>query len=210
MKKYILFLLCAVMPCAGFSMADHTPPVYGVPTLYGEYEVSSDDVRRANQMYGDVPVARTGAKPRAIRIDAPANKKSTAKHVKQQKKAMKKKSAKKKSVPVAKKQVARAGQEMPVTVPYAKEGVEKTVDSSKTKKVRIVAVKSFTPGAVVVPPVEPNPIAADIAHQATYKLDVDAYCMTPDFAPRGKMPDGFVLMPGRPDLMSCVPAKPKK
>ncbi len=50
-----------------FAMADRTPPVYGVPTLYGEYEVSSDDTHRAAKMYGDAP------HPAAIRAGAVKN-----------------------------------------------------------------------------------------------------------------------------------------
>lgn len=173
-----------------FAMADRTPPVYGVPTLYGEYELSTDDTRRASKMYGVSP------HPAAIRAGAVKNT-PAAKHpikAKKTKAAVKKKTAKKsKSLPVKQVKVAK---ELPV---------QKQTESIKEASVVAPKEVEVTP---VVPVVPAAPVAAqaavDIAAHASNRVDIDSFCTQRKPQGRGNLPDGIIMMPGRPDLMSCT------
>lgn len=185
MKKiYALFGMCF---CATnvFAMADSTPPVYGVPTLYGEYEISSDDTRRASNMYGNIQ-----KHPAAIRAGVIKNT-PTAKHpVKAKKAAPKKKKAKKKQVPAKTSVVAQQS--------------ESVIDKNVPEMVVVsVAPAPVDTKAVVAVP-RPSQDAIDIAVHAANKTDTESFCTQIKRQGKGNLPDGIIMMPGRPDLMSCV------
>ncbi|MDE6250054.1 MAG: hypothetical protein K2M34_00255 [Alphaproteobacteria bacterium] len=185
--KIIYSMFCAFCITANaFAMADRTPPVYGVPTLYGEYEVSADDAARASKMYGNTP------RPAAIRAGAIKNT-PVAKHpVKAKKTAAKKKTAKKsKQVSVKKVKVAKL-------VP-ASEQTENIKDVS-------VAQKDVDKTPVVVSQHVPvaSQDAVEIAARAAHRVDIESFCTQKKPQGRGNLPDGIIMMPGRPDLMSCT------
>ena len=169
-----------------FAMADRTPPVYGVPTLYGEYEVSIDDTVRASKMYGDVP------RPAAIRAGTIKNT-PVAKHPVKAKKTIAKKKAVKKSKNTSVKKVTKAAKK--ISVP---ENNESVTDVS-------VAMKEVdkTPVAAQYVPVASQD-AVDIAARAANKVDIESFCTQKKPQGRGNLPDGIIMMPGRPDLMSCT------
>ncbi len=179
MKMLKFILLAIFIPSLAFSMADSQPPVYGIPTLYGEYEISGDDVRRASNMYGVAPVSR----PAPVRVGT-AQKSHAAKHpVKPKKVTPKKKKAKQK--PVIKQL----------------ESV-KLVEKEQLPEPVVVAVVPV-PVETKSEPV-PSPVANVIAEHAADKIDVESFCIHNRPQGNANLPDGIILMPGRPDLMSCV------
>lgn len=214
MIKFFMLIISVIMPMAVFAMADYTPPVYGRPTLYGEYEITKSDVARAGNMYGNAP--------RAINAGN-GTKNAAAKHPVKPKKAK----------PKARKSSARAGRKVPTPVrtltaagtPAAvkpkpavivkegdKESVKVLVDVAPEKKIdvpqaeqKIAPTESTTASTQAVTPKTniPGEYAADIKGVLSNKYDVSSYCV-PISEGDGKIPDGFVLMPGRPDLMSCT------
>jgi len=183
MRKIILtvFLL---LPVVAFAMGNTRTPVYGRPTLYGEYEISAADTRHAAAMYGAVPQNPAAKMP--VKVKKVASKNS----IKKKKKTAVKAEAKKKAPMRAVKKVAA-----PVMVKKAEE-----------QKVEI-AVKEPAPVVEPVPahaPAAPSPVAVSIAASAAgAPHDIDAFCTQRGGRGAGRLPDGFVLMPGRPDLMSC-------
>lgn len=181
-KKCYFFAACFLVMNA-FAMADKTPPVYGVPTLYGEYEISPDDTRRASDMYG-------ASSKRAAPIRAGAAKNANvAKHpVKAKKVAPKKKKAK-----VKKKSVTKTS--------VLKEQSESVIDT-KTPEMVIVSVEPAPVETKSVPVA--SRAAVDIAAVAANKKDTESFCTQIKHQGRGNLPDGIIMMPGRPDLMSCV------
>lgn len=183
MKMLKFVLLAIFIPTLAFSMADSQPPVYGIPTLYGEYEVSSDDVRRASNMYGDVALSR----PAPVRAGKTQNV-AAAKHpVKAKKVAPKKKKAKK-------------------AAPVKQAVVSKKIDSVvPTPDLVVVSVENAPVDTNVVPS-EPvaSQHAVDIAARVADKIDIESFCTQVKPQGRGNLPDGIIMMPGRPDLMSCV------
>lgn len=186
MKRCILSLMvCA--PIGAFAMADRTPPVYGRPTLYGEYELTRDDVARAAGMYGDVP--------HAVVVAGPAQDKVAKQPVKS-KKAAARKSAKKHAKKTA---GARAAKSKPKVV---------IKEEKKAEEVQIApmpAVEPFAPVVQAEPQTNiPDEYAASIKGALANKYDVASYCVPRDIKITGKLPDGYILMPGRPDLMSCT------
>lgn len=196
MKRTILFLFILVVPNVAMSMADYERPVYGRPTLYGEYELTDADVSRARGMYGD---ASLRAAP--IRAGGPT-KNAAAKHPVKSKHVAR--AARKKTIKKQPKKPANTGKSTQqkndtIIVP---EKLMPIVDSTPMPRPESDANKTPMPKPV------PAPVAAvhatNIAGQLQYKLDTDAYCTARGHAPRGTMPDGFILMQGRPDLMSCV------
>lgn len=205
MKWNSMWSVFIVIPTSVFAMADRTPPVYGRPTLYGEYEVVADDVARAGKMYGAAPHAQP------IRVATPT-KTPAAKHPTKPKKSGPRKKAQKKSAPVARAVTKSPQTDTATTVP---ENVDVVVADAAPAKIVEIEVSSETApivaDAVVAAPTEPvrapapqpTPQAADIAGAVANKLDADSYCTSQAQAPGGNMPDGFILMPGRPDLMSC-------
>lgn len=204
------------MPMAAFAMADYTTPVYGRPTLYGEYEITKSDVARAGNMYGNAPRAIGAGK---------GTKNAAAKHPVKPKKAK----------PKARKSSARVGRKVPTPVaagtpaavgtPTAvkpkpavivkegdKESVKVLVDAAPEKKIDVpqveqkIAPTESTPAPTLAATPKtniPGEYAADIKGALSNKYDVSSYCV-PISEGDGKIPDGFVLMPGRPDLMSCT------
>lgn len=226
MIKFFMLIISVIMPMAVFAMADYTPPVYGRPTLYGEYEITKSDVVRAGNMYGNAP--------RAINAGN-GTKNAAAKHPVKPKKAK----------PKARKSSARAGRKVPTPVrtltaagtpaavgtstavgtPTAvkpkpavivkegdKESVQVLVDAAPEKKIDAPqAEQKIAPTESTSAPTQaattktniPGEYAADIKGALSNKYDVSSYCV-PISEGDGKIPDGFVLMPGRPDLMSCT------
>lgn len=175
MKK-IVFILGCLFPVAANSMADSTPPVYGRPTLYGEYEISAADARVAAKMYGATPknpVAKMPVKPKAV----------IAKKNVKKKKVQKKTGAKKSAAPRAVTAVVEKIEEAPIVVPDV--------------------VQAPPPAKKEVAPAMPSAEALVIAEAARPMRDENSYCIRRASQGKGKLPEGFVLMPGRPDLMSC-------
>jgi len=179
MKKTIVIFAYVFVTGACMAMADTTPPVYGRPTLYGEYEVSASDTARAAKLYGDMPRAAA-----AIRASEPG--KAAAKRPVKPKKALAKKGKKK-------------------AVPARTAAADKKVSETQTPKILPPTEIPVQHNVVVKPrPASPSPEAVAIAAAAESRFDVDSYCTRRGPYVRGKMPDGFILMPGRPDMMSCV------
>ncbi len=186
--RWLSFILSWLIPVAAHAMADYRPPVYGRPTLYGEYEINAADVARAARMYGDAPApiqasrrgAATGAAKHPVR--------------------MKKVAAKKKSSKRVEKTVARNLKPVQETAPTV---VADDAPAPETHDK--VAVSTTT----VAPPPPKTNIPQKYADSITGALsdaprDVASYCTQIGARPSGKLPDGYILMPGRPDLMSCV------
>ncbi len=193
MKRIILYLFVVLLPTVCFSMADYeNPPVYGRPTLYGEYELSADDVRRARSMYGDAP-------QRAAPIVAPAARaKPQAKH------------------PIRPKATARGATKKKVHEKAPVKKVEK-VKKEKPQDIQVATEKITEPSVKVVKDADIAPVVAaprpapqadksavGIADKLGYKLDVESYCTIRRAPYSGPLPDGIILMPGRTDLMSCI------
>jgi len=188
---YCLFAAFFVVTHA-FAMADSTPPVYGVPTLYGEYEISADDTRRASDMYG-----KYNKHPAAIRAGAIKNT-AAAKHPVKAKKTLAKKKTIKKSKKAAiqksEKVAKKSTQKIIAVAPKPTEDVEKvSVVKTDDKK---------APVTVSTPVVSQD--AVDIAARAGFKYDTESFCTQIKHQGQGNLPDGIIMMPGRPDLMSCV------
>lgn len=197
MKRVILFLFLIVVPMSVHAMADYEKPVYGRPTLYGEYELTSADVSRARAMYGDV--SRRAA---PIRDMAPVKKKAVAKHpikpkaaARHAKKNTQKKTSKKPAKPGNKITVAQDAQDKIVVAENVPAPVQVAAEDSP-----VVAAAEKTPRAAPVA----DKSATSIAGQLQYKLDTDSYCTSRGRGTGDNLPDGIILMPGRPDLMSCV------
>lgn len=196
MKRVILFLFLIAVPMSVRAMADYEKPVYGRPTLYGEYELTSADVLRARTMYGD---ASRRAAP--IRDMAPVKKKAAAKHpikpkaaARGAKKSAQQKTSKKPAKPGNKITVAQDAQDKIVVAKNVPSPVQVAAEDSP------VAAAEKTPRAAPVA----DKSATSIAGQLQYKLDTDSYCTSRGRGTGDNLPDGIILMPGRPDLMSCV------
>lgn len=187
-RFFMLIVSMFIMPMACWAMSDYTPPVYGRPTLYGEYEITKSDVARAANIYGNAP--------RAITADASA-KNAVAKHPVKAKKVKPKKSK-------ARKSSARAGKKVPGIAPQPKPAqVIELASAPVFEEVVRKDVKEEAPVPEVPKTNIPSDYAAEIKGALSNKYDVSSYCVSVS-AGDGKIPDGFVLMPGRPDLMSCT------
>ncbi|MBD5400372.1 hypothetical protein HDR61_01325 [bacterium] len=171
-----IFFILFFIPCAAFAMADGTPPVYGRPTLYGEYETDVADVSRAAALYG------AGAKNMAAKMP-----------VKPKKVAPKKKLNKKK--PAKNKATAK------VAVPVKATVAAPMPDVIVVPPRRVVA----RPIVRAKPAPMPDALAVAIAGIAVTEMapTVESFCVRRGHRPN-RVPDGYVLMPGRPDLMCCV------
>lgn len=195
MKRVILFLFLVAAPVAANAMADYEKPVYGRPTMYGEYELTAADVSRARAMYGDAP-----HRAAPIRDATPVKNKAAAKHPVKPKATAR--GAKKKAVQKVSKKPAKTGEK--ATPP-----VDKIVVPEKAVEVPPQAPAEVAP-VIAAPAAAPRPApvadesATSIAGQLQYKLDVDSYCTSRGRGAGGNLPDGIILMPGRPDLMSCM------
>lgn len=182
MKKVIMVLFVC-MPVAAMAMADATPPVYGRPTLYGEYEAGARDAARAARLYGDTPrAAAIVAKTGAASARRPVKAKAAA-----PKKAAKKKAADKKPSPVKASPARRADV---VQVP------PRTVHAEKTSPAPVPEKAPYAPSPSVV-------AIAGAAKDRHEMRDVDSFCTRRGAPVRKSGVPGIVLMPGRPDLMSC-------
>lgn len=192
MKLILAILFGAFLPVCAFAMADSTPPVYGRPTLYGEYEITQSDIQRASGMYGDVPVMPQSAENKR------APKKSKPVAVKAKKNSKKSKSVK----PQVKKQTKKVIQAQPIE-PVADIVVPEKIDVVIPEQVAVVAPVEAEKTVSQLPAI-PNEYATDIANKVSYKYDTNSYCIWQKPLYRGKLPDGLILMRGRPDLMSCT------
>ena len=184
MKK-IVCIFCCIVPIAGFAMADRTAPVYGRPTLYGEYEISAADARVAAKLYGATP--RNSGVKMPVKTKTAIPKKSVKK-----KKAPKKTSVKEKP----KAEAPRAATPDVIVVP-PRDGAQ----SAPKTDVVAPAVPDKAPSVPV--PAAPSKDALAIAASARAVRHENSYCTQRGKRSTGRIPDGFVLMPGRPDLMSC-------
>ncbi len=198
MRKIFLFIVL-IFPSALLAMADVSQPiVYGVPTLYGEYEITDSDVQKAGEMYGE-----SNARVQPIRAGVDVKKTAVAKHPVKAKKVKKAAAKKAKAEQKAKKKIEKFSDKKPDMVV--------TMESKTPEEVEVkVEVPDVAPAAdVVSAPVEevvkPSPIATAIAAAAAENVvEVDSFCTQRKPLYKGALPDGLVLMPGRPDLMSCT------
>lgn len=198
MKKLVVFLSITAMSYAVCAMADNRTPIYGVPTLYGEYEITTDDVRRAYKMYGDAPV--NIANPAPIRA-AKNTGQSAAKHPVKVKAviAKKKKTKKNKTAPkIIKSEPHSSAPDVII--------LTTVIDNQPAERVANLEPHVVVPAVKHVPkiPAIPGKYASSIAGAASYRFDVESYCTQRKHLYKGPLPDGIVLMPGRPDLMCCV------
>lgn len=181
MKKLSVCIFGLFLPLCAVAMRDATPPVYGRPTLYGEYEINAEDTARAANMYGNAP------RRASIRTIPNAKKAAVAKHPVKAKKAKPKKQPVKKTLIKPTNDSDAVGRDAP-------DVAKKTDDVVAPVETVVVSAPK---------PVVPSDDAVSIASVARETRDVSSYCVRR--AKRGRsVPDGFVLMQGRPDLMSCV------
>lgn len=188
MKKAITVIGCCI-PVAAIAMADRSAPVYGRPTLYGEYEISASDARRAAAMYGVLPknvAEKMPVKPKKVIA----------------KKSVKKKKARSAS-PVKKAKVMpdmlKPAEDVIVVPPRVVDVVPNEPDSSKITVAQ--AAEAVSEKKAPAPSAE----ALAIAGAATVPVapSIESFCTRRGVVRKGSLPDGIVLMPGRPDLMSC-------
>lgn len=180
MKKIISVIVC-LLPTGALAMADTSAPVYGRPTLYGEYEISAGDARRAAAMYGMVP--KNAAEKMPVKP----------------KKVMPKKSVKKKKVRSA----AKAKQTL------KEAAVQKTEPEVIVVPPRAVPEKA--PAEVVKEPLPekkaPMPSAEALAIAGAAATpdapSIESFCTRRGTLQKDAGNSGLILMPGRPDLMSC-------
>lgn len=174
MKK-IIAVVCGVFLTVSGAMADRIMPIYGLPTLYGEYEFDANDTKRAAAMYGNVPKNAVLKMPiKAKRVVA--------------KKALKKKKSQKKIAKNKPKEIAPVLDMSPIP----------------TDDIIIVPPREIVPDVQIKIP-QPSVVAIAIAGAAMDAApNLESFCTRRGVFGRGRLPDGFVLMPGRPDLMSCV------
>lgn len=192
MKKIVVMILC-LLPVASMAMADRTAPVYGRPTLYGEYEMGAPDTGRAAVLYGAVPknaAAKMPVKDKKVISKKSAEKKKTAKKA-AMKKATVKKTAAKKAKPVSR----IAAEKVHIEKKKA-EPVKMPEPVVEVKEEALVVAEKKMP----TPSVEAVAIASAAVSEVP---SIDTFCTQRGVQRKGNLPDGVVLMPGRPDLMSC-------
>lgn len=173
MKKSVVVIGC-MLPAAAMAMADTATPVYGRPTLYGEYETTSADRRRAAAIYGAVP--QNAAEKMPVKAKKPVSKNALKK-----KKAQNRAAKKQKPVP-------------------------KVVQKPDVEDVIVVPPHDIVPTEnVEKKPIVPSDTAVAIAAVAGVPdaPSIESFCTQRRSLHRGELPDGIILMPGRPDLMSC-------
>lgn len=181
MKKTVAVIGC-VLPVAAMAMADRTAPVYGRPTLYGEYEISSGDAARAAVLYGATPKNAAAKMPIKAKKVMP---KKAAKKKKTSKKAMPKKQA----TPMPIDDVAPIVVDDVIVVPPHKVVSDTVVEPVPDTDKKVVA---------------PSADAVAIAGAAVDDTpNLESFCTRRGTLHKGARHDGIVLMPGRPDLMSC-------
>lgn len=179
--KNTIFIIVCFFPAAAMAMADTSAPVYGRPTLYGEYEISVGDARRAAAMYG--MVSKNAAEKMPVKP----------------KKVMPKKSVKNKKARSAAK---------------AKQTVKEAAAQKAEPEVIVVplrAVPEKVPVDVVQEPLpekkapKPSAEALAIAGAATTPdaPSIESFCTRRGTLQKDAGDSGLILMPGRPDLMSC-------
>lgn len=197
MLRLFVFLFVCILPCAAGAMAQRRPLIYGSPTLYGEYEITDEDICRANKMYGAMP--RADARPSPIVARENTNR-PAAKHPVKTKHVMPKKSKKavKKGTPQKPKVIDD------IVVPDKKEIVVANVGAPAPSDTTTTDTQKNTAKNMPKIPAIPGEFATGIATAASYKYDVNSYCTQTKPVYTGNLPDGIILMPGRPDLMSCV------
>lgn len=175
--------------------------VYGKPALYGEDSGAGGVTSQPSNalMYGDPsgiqakhlygePVNTVKHKPAPVRTAAPVAKSGKPK-------------------PVVK---AKAVKPKPVEKPVV--AVKSTDVKEKPVAVAPVADKVDVPAPVVEPvvvkekPVQKphNPGVDVITTTLQTAVDIDSFCEQINPPVKGPLPKGLVLMPGRPDRMSCV------
>lgn len=184
--KNIVTVMFVILPVGAYAMAGRSAPVYGRPTLYGEYEISSGDTRRAAVLYGAVPAERGAAVKMPVKTKTPIPKKQAKK--KKTVKKVRTAAQQNKAVPVQTKKV----------VSDANVGDIVTKKAITPPQEEVVSPKVDAPKQVPAPSSDAVAIAG-----AAVVPDADAFCTRRGRVGSGKLPDGIILMPGRPDLMSC-------
>ena len=179
MKKTIFIIVC-FLPAAAMAMADTSAPVYGRPTLYGEYEISVGDARRAAAMYG--MVSKNAAEKMPVKPKKVISKKSVKK-----KKA---RSAAKAKQTVKEAAVQRTEPEVIVVPPRATvtEPAEEVKVSVPEKKTPVPSAEALAIAGAAATPDAPS---------------IESFCTRRGTLQKDAGDSGLILMPGRPDLMSC-------
>ncbi len=165
--------------------ADDIASMYGSPAMYGEYN--------AREMYGMPAAPVTQPSPVVTKKEKP--KPLTAQ-------AKKPKPVVKKTAAIKPKPEPAVEQPVPVVV---KPELVPIVTAPKPMA-KPEPVPEVKPVATSKPePILPDSKAQNIVSKLNEKpFNVDTYCTTVNPAVTGKLPPGLVLMPGRPDQMSCV------
>lgn len=174
--------------------------VYGKPSMYGENTGGVADQSSNAQMYGDPsgilakhlygePVNDSvKPKPAPVRTAAPVATSGKPKPVTKAKPV--------KPKPVVKPAVAVKVTEEKVK-PVAVAPVEKKIDAPVPSEQPIIAKEKAVPKPR-------NPGVDVIASTLQTAIDIDSFCEQINPPVKGPLPAGLVLMPGRPDRMSCV------
>ena len=199
MRKICFVFAGFFMPCLANATIDVDAHMYGTPPMYGEYEITADDVKRASKFYGDIPASAprpiaAPARPGGVNANAPIAKQPvrTKTSHRAARPAVKKNAVKKSVANVASRPVA------PVN------NTTSAAPQNNTPKQLVVPFRLGRPANAVAPRAatpQPNIHAANIANNAG-RVDADEYCTSRGVTSE-TAPDGYVLMPGRPDLMSC-------
>lgn len=206
MNKFIVIFIFILVPISVvYAMADGRVPVYGVPTLYGEYEITGDDINRANKIYGTPPSV---ARPAPIRTHQNIAQPQAKHPVKSKGAAKKKKSVVHKKAAKSASLRAAENKSAPdiIIVPPRVVMAPTLIPAERAARIRdnvADTTRAPSPSSVSVS-TNPSPYAENIAGALSYKYDIESYCVQRRPLHTGKLPDGIVLMPGRPDLMSCT------
>lgn len=206
-----IFMAVCVMAMPAFGGGRDVHDLYGAPAMYGEPERDMPTRDALLKMYGTPPAAR--ARPiTAPVVTLPGGDRRPARPPR----AAPKQAAKKKTSTAPKPQVKKPAlvkKQVPASAPTKPSQLMSAPDV-------VAAPTSVAHGVVVVTSGAPSPTpqvravrpripvgpkyARGIARHVRNGVDVDAFCEKIRPRPRGPLPDGLILMPGRPDLMCCV------
>lgn len=215
-----IFMAVCVMAMPAFGGGRDVHDLYGAPAMYGEPERDMPTRDTLLKMYGTPPAARArpisapivtspggdrrpARPPRAAPKQAAKKKTSTA-----PKPQVKKPALVKKQVPASGAATPAKTAPSPAVVAAPDVPAAAAIPSPGAYGVVVVAsdAPSSTPQVRMARPRIPvgPKYARGIARHVRNGVDVDAFCEKIRPRPRGPLPDGLILMPGRPDLMCCV------
>lgn len=197
-----IFMAVCVIAMPAFGGGRDVHDLYGAPAMYGEPERDMPTRDTLLKMYGTPPAAR--ARPiSAPIVTSPGGDRRPARPPRAAPKQM----AKKKTSTAQKPQVKKPAlvkKQVPAPQPVAS---APDVHAIVVVADAPVVAPDDVPTRVATPrpriPVGPK-YARGIARHVRNGVDVDAFCEKIRPRPRGPLPDGLILMPGRPDLMCCV------